>query len=887
MYLGLKITFLFLKHFECLESGLKKSEITIDLSNSKHPINVFIGKIGSGKTFILSHLQPFATVGTLDIRNQDDQIVHEKDGQKVICYQSIESLYTIRHEYNWNEKSETHVIKSYFEKDGEELNPNGSVTTFKYIVLKEFGLEQNNLRLIRLGQNVSGFLEYTGTERKNYVASLLESADAILALNRGLREELRNYNTRISILSNKLNQFGAEKEEEYKTELEVIDSSIEKVNLEIREKEATIVEYNTEISLIAPNGYSALVAQLSQLLDVYETFRTERNNLQEMLLSLHDDNDVESLMKHIGALENERSTIVGILQQTEDEYTNQEKILNKTEESIRIIKNDAQLNMLRNSYEMQKSAVDEMQSKISTFQCKFSSSYLKNLITDLHSMDIMISDVAQYDQEIVSKCYLSDSSIVSWARKQGDIITGRKVNLQKKMNNLSFSATYKPIGVMYIPPFCPTEDCPFRKTHPYTLAKGKSKSVINDEIESIRNEIDKADRDLYRYAEIPTIYTKIASLKERYRELSPILKSLDALRESNLLQILTRIDHQVWYNYNRLIDMQELALSKEAYYDLVEELRKIEEELRGYESSNLVDLERKRDEYCDKMRESLNTIQEKSSRKKELDIEMEQAQVRYQQLLQRASNEKRLVEMNHNLDQMSKDVTLLSKNVEKISPYASIIESMRKDIAELSTNRDRFAQRRTRLIADLSNLESTKKEMNDVLLEQRYLSLMVNATSSKEGIPLYMVNQFVSGCKDIANDLTFDIFEEDIQLEDFEINDKEFYIPYSVNGKYVKDITKASQGQRSLFNIAIAFAFAQEMHLPYDIPLMDEVDAPLHKPEQSKFLSMVLRQMKSTGCVQSFLITHNSLENLPVNFIATTEEDINLQNGSTLIKLYE
>ena len=124
-------------------------------------------------------------------------------------------------------------------------------------------------------------------------------------------------------------------------------------------------------------------------------------------------------------------------------------------------------------------------------------------------------------------------------------------------------------------------------------------------------------------------------------------------------------------------------------------------------------------------------------------------------------------------------------------------------------------------------------------------------------------------------------------LEDFKIDEKESYIPYSINGKIIQDVTKASQGQKSLFSIAIAFAFLQHVRIKYNIALLDEIDGPLHNTEKAKCLSMVLRQMKALGSIQTFFITHSSLENLPVNFILTADEDLNLQNGSTVIRVYE
>ena len=78
------------------------------------------------------------------------------------------------------------------------------------------------------------------------------------------------------------------------------------------------------------------------------------------------------------------------------------------------------------------------------------------------------------------------------------------------------------------------------------------------------------------------------------------------------------------------------------------------------------------------------------------------------------------------------------------------------------------------------------------------------------------------------------------------------------------------------------------VELPYNIALLDEVDGPLHKTEHMKFLTMVVKLMKKIGSSQIFLTTHNTaLERFPVNYIATTEEDLNLDNGSSLIKLYE
>ena len=135
----MKILELTLVNFLPILAGMGKESITLDLRNSEDLINVFIGKIGSGKTYVLSHLQPFSTVGTLDVRNSDDPIIEGKDGKKIIVYEKDCHEYIIEHLYTWTGK--THSKKSYIEKDGVQLNENGNSSSFKDWIKIESGID--------------------------------------------------------------------------------------------------------------------------------------------------------------------------------------------------------------------------------------------------------------------------------------------------------------------------------------------------------------------------------------------------------------------------------------------------------------------------------------------------------------------------------------------------------------------------------------------------------------------------------------------------------------------------------------------------------------------------------------------------------------------------
>lgn len=116
----MRIQSLFLKNFAPIASALDKFEVRLvfDPPNNKK-INVIVGRMGTCKTFILGHLQPFATLGSLDVRNQDDLVIESKTGLKELVIQDGYDTYKIQHIYSPTKQG--HSIKSYIVKNDKEL----------------------------------------------------------------------------------------------------------------------------------------------------------------------------------------------------------------------------------------------------------------------------------------------------------------------------------------------------------------------------------------------------------------------------------------------------------------------------------------------------------------------------------------------------------------------------------------------------------------------------------------------------------------------------------------------------------------------------------------------------------------------------------------------
>ena len=237
-----RITRLKLVNNAFIYSGTGKHEIDLDFNkaNTNSKVNLLIGPIGSGKTALLSQLQPFSSVGSLDTRNSNDQTLPELDGYKIIEYDHDGSHYFIRHDYAWNKNMKSHSVKSYISKDGKELNSNGNVGSFKEIIKIEFGIDQNFLRILRLGSNVTGVLTLKSTERKKFIASLREDTEIYLTIHKKLTEDFRTLNASINAVSNRLMQLSATDEDNMRAELEDLQEHNESLLNSIKECESKI-----------------------------------------------------------------------------------------------------------------------------------------------------------------------------------------------------------------------------------------------------------------------------------------------------------------------------------------------------------------------------------------------------------------------------------------------------------------------------------------------------------------------------------------------------------------------------------------------------------------------------------------------------------------------
>ena len=884
----MKILELTLINFLPIISGIGKDTIHIDLRNNTDIINVFIGKIGSGKTYILSHMQPFSTVGTLDVRNQDDPIVHGKDGKKIIVYQKDNHEYIITHDYLWSGK--THTKKSYIEKDGIELNENGNSSSFKEIIRLEFGIDQSFLRLIRLGPNVINFINMKATERKAFIASLLDSTEFYLILYKNWTTELRTLNTQVSILMNKLNSLPYLSEDELNEKISSIQDNVYALNDELTEltKEKIILEAENK-SYMDGKTLQELKIEETHLNDMILDAKENVKILEDKLLSFNSYPDINEVSKEIGKLDQKLSSSAERLALCNAEYEEISTSLNIAIDRKTTMENDSHMKTLHETYESLIAQSEAYKNELKGFESQYSSEYLTTLLGDLNALNVLISEVNQYDTDIVKTLCNSDSSVLQYAKKKVDVLTYRKIKVQKEMSNLKFSETYQTTTPLYFPPFCPTDSCPYYKTHPETLKRTtKGKNEVQEQLTIYQNELKDLDIEIYRYSDYPIIYYKIQNVKKMMSTVLPVLKKIGALRYESIITILTFANYRVWYDYDKIVDTIDLIEKRTKYADLVSQMKIIKSEIDSLDIQDVTSVSNEIDNLTRKKKEIASEIEKLEKVNLELEEELKSYNKMYVELSEKTIYESNLKQAKDSISDMVNRLDYLQKAFDIISINVSKIQMIDTKCVQIKSKLDDTTSKLDEYKATLHDMKYTNDELNKSIEEQKYMTYMVDAVSSKKGIPLVMIQMFLDSCREMVNDLIFNICEDDLEILPFDINETEFKIPYMINGQKIDDISKASQGQSSIVSTAMSFALARQTGTSvYNIPLLDEMDAPLHKSDKQRFIAILLKHLSEIGSEQCFVITHddNTFDGYPVQVIMTTNENVNTDKYTNIIRL--
>lgn len=857
----MKITYLKLINFSNIKTSFKCNEISIDFKKSKNKIILLTGPNGSGKTSILSCLHPFATNGNLDVRSENPIILIGKDGYKEIHLNGNNCNYVIKHFYT--PSKESHTIKSYISKNGEELNENGNVTSFKSIIKEELDLDIDYLKLIRLGDNVTNLIDLKTTERKGYMGKFLDEVDIYLKYYKKLTNDMREAKSIISHLVDKIQKLNISDEDELKKTQKRLNKQIEELTSKtsVFNEDINIITYEMskyDSPIIIKESIDIKKKELNRIYHTLEKHKAENITTDEISANItRISNELVSENTNLSILNDKLSMMLNQLDKYILELDDIDKEIRKISDNQDIKNIDYMIKQTRTSIERR-----SRENNLIQYNPSYTKREIEELIVSLDRYNEILYTTYEFGKSPISKAinFLSDGHDVSEYIESNT----KKVNKNKlqSMCEYVYSAIIEKIGTPILK--CKTSD------------KCSIMQFYNEIADLATNSPDMEVED-----ETFIQYTKMA-----YNNIKGILNNI-ATHKDILSKLPSNIQNMFTYGsiLNRIKNLSSIY-DKEVLYS---EMTKITEyELQQDDLNRLSDLKNQynivkksvgnadyfiskkeklktdisdTDDQIKSLRENISILTNKISKLSDKNKE-------YTQLLQSIES-KDVVECD--LDNLNTSYNCLRNLAIQKKDKTEVLDRLQFELKKLQNE---YTSNNYRLTAykDMNNELSSYNNKYDTM------TLIKRSLSSKEGIPLLYIQIYLKNTQSIANELLDIIYSGDLYINDFNISADEFKIPFTTKNTTIKDVTYASQGEKSFISISLSFALIYQSISQYNIMLLDEIDSTLDTDNREKFIQILEKQMDMISGDQIFLISHNNMFNMyPVDII-NTKNKINTDN---------
>lgn len=871
----MKITKLKLKNVVTILRGLGLYEFELDFTKTNHIFNILGGTNGSGKTSILNALSPFA----------NEVILTGMKGEKEICIYHKGNEYMIHHYY---EPSKTgHTVHSYIAKKEKnstkfvELNSNGNVGDFKKTVEIELGVNAYIMKLIKLGNDMSGIIKMTPVERKKFISSFTSDTDIYLAKFKKVSADCAFLNKTIDSSKDKLNMLGDEVT--LNGVLETVSKNIDDYNNKIIELSNKV--YNNEQILeenkskFNKERYNLLHEKLQKISDIntIEKYREEYGDMidssVDKLISKKKELEISNLglQTNINILENNehdlRKDIDGYLNEQLSELTIERDKCDcdytMDELNELIVKNEESLKKIENN-------IDQDYDTYTIDYILNISKFFDNTAIALDAIypqlesDNLTDDML--DPEKIQKNTLELQSKRASLYETKERI---KINIRDFNKEIRFN--------MFREELCRT--CPLAQNvefkEVYTIEQFENMlHDINIQIE----EIDKKLEINYELLKLARIYIRIIDF----------ISGIDKKIVEKLAITKDEVGYKIKHTYTQLINkiiLQSIIdkiTSNIEYKNIkcnLEILYKDKEKANEY--INIIN----------KIRDISVEVDNKTNKIKEIKTSSDLLRINQAKNTKIIEDLEYIIEYRKIKDEYNsykEEYETLNKINELISSYNIINMALKNQIREHKSTLNNYEDKKNKILYNLKQIHEIKdsiEKYQDLYMEMKMIK---DALSIKEGIPLKYVQKFLSDTREIANHFIKLTFSDTIRLGKFVINDKEFRIPIEGHGQDNTDINTASSGERAIISLALSLALLKQSKSKFKILYLDELDGPLDAEKRRIFLHLLDEQIKEMKIKQVFVITHNNaFSDQPANLILLKDNDIEVnENIQTVLFRY-
>jgi DNA repair exonuclease SbcCD ATPase subunit len=876
-----------LKYFECdnfigIYNGLSKKKITLDLTKFRDKsVFIILGANTKGKSTLLSILHPFS--GTTDKR---DKFIREgKEGCKLLVYEDIydeDRQLKIKHVYIPSkpvpDKVGTHATKSYIFKieNGEEkdLNPNGNVSSFLLAIDQEFGIDEDFLRLSTQNEDMVGLVKMTGANRKDHIYKFVPKADDTMVYQKIVNRKHRDVKSYLTSIVDKLGKM--DDEVTVKERLNDIESITNEL-VEKRDKTiGKINKYQAELEAIDPNG--KLESEYKEIKSSLKDLEKSQDKLLSKLESMRDNFNIESLVecdKRLNEIISNRNKIWEQLVDLRSRLSAKKYM--KSTLYDQITEKESFLNQISGDYSKSdlEKLLDEYVEKIKTFDTRTKKLNSSLTADDLKQGINIIETLREFMIDVYNNCdsppMLKEAiesiftnkieSRYAETKEKHDKIKDKVENLTSNITKLS-AYDYLKDSVNKRPKDCIIDSCEFLLDyHKWIQIDKKIKQFETD-----LGDIDREYKDLMdkveRYAEMISVKSKVENLiniyKTQYYLISKLPFNDSFSTQEKILKILEKY-RSIDPVENDYYDLIEILQDKDEYEGIKNiKIPKIKIELEKFDTNkNMLDIIKSDLKSLNiKHEEALKEIKKEDKDLEELEESFEEYESKQEVLTEARElfvklqdGKEEIIKLSDKFDVIKNSTSRIDELNEKIDERKQKLKIVDHKLKPLTEERDKYKYQEIRIKE--YNLEREVLEEN-----LKILTVIRKALSTNEGMAVSLLNMYVDEIRRTANLLLSETFDGTLHLHPFNIDEKEFAIPFSHNGEIVDDISKGSTSEKAFISTCLSMSLIEQVISAYGILGLDEVDAGFSEQNKAVYCNILMKQIKRVGISQVYMITH-------------------------------
>lgn len=885
-----------LKNFIGIFAGTGQTEITIDFPENDNKITMLSGKNGSGKTTILSQLQPYKD--SMDDRK--DLILPGTDGEKEIWYEDSGHTYKIQHYYGKKPAS-------FFQKDGAELNDSGSVRLFEDVVTQQLGLTKDYFSIGRLGSNMKNFIELPTMQRKNYIMGFIEA--------------VQKYSDAHVIVASKLNVLSKQMTQMTTTykqydDIDKIQQDMKTMEQDLAAEQQTLFSDNSSLAMNKAS-LSSVSADLSKV--SFTDVKRKEADLESQHLAYASGNEkfvslygnmpadkctaqIATLSGSIKNITSEASAIGAKIDLANSYITESSNTRLRYSSLISKLAVSDTASLLKQLTEAKAVVVKHEETLSHDEAYAFVSKDIRQSLSYLESLSGMLqaminayavlnkkadgSDVPYYEMIFTNgKQFMLD--MTDRIAKQSKLLAEKQeklISYQKYLDGLDCEYTNKSSGIS-----CgASSGSDNEKTLDSIKAEMDSMrntiAVTNKDISALKEDIDHLNDD---YFQTSTVVQQINNADTKHNTVFQYFKTKYG-RPGELLSM--PFDHLKQVASNIRDDIEGAA---DAAGTLVREKETESTINNQYIASVQIDSSRKsyQDEIdrldlaiASKKSELVSLQSEAVSKKKALD-DASSAAVLFQTYLDGLLKDSDVVSAIHDnkavLDKYESDSKTSSLLSQQISMLNTKVVADQEKIKELTSASTKL--RSTEMV-----VAQLKKDITDITVNYNDCSVIEKILNPKNGIPKVFLQAYLGNVESVANDLLHVAYGDKFSIH-FDLTASDFFIRVNSGANSISDILLASQGETALTVISLSLALIEKAIGNYKILSLDEIDGPLDSYNRDAFINILTKQIIRLGIQQVFVISHNnSFDVCPMNLIllpgsAVNDADSGYMQNKTIV----